>query len=114
MKRLIIFLFFLTLTISITAQRQKDTSEAEFNILKPPSSSFVQEHKENLRLTLIVDSIILGKKTIIPNFQITIPIAFESDYIQVKDSMYLKIFIRVIRNMVENSIHGNGISKKNK
>ena len=93
MKRLIIFLFCISVAIPITAQSQKETSEAESHLLKPPSSAIVQEHKDNLKLTLIVDSIILGQRRIIPNFQITIPITFESDYIQVKDSLYLKIFI---------------------
>ncbi|HSZ87337.1 MAG TPA: hypothetical protein VK787_14995 [Puia sp.] len=44
-------------------------------------------------MTLIVDSIILGQRKVIPNFRITASISFESEYIQVKDSLYLKIFI---------------------
>ncbi len=56
-------------------------------------ASIVKEFKDNLTLTLIVDSIIVGRNKIIPNFKTTLPIFFESDYIRVKDGFYIKIFI---------------------
>jgi hypothetical protein len=72
---------------------QTENSEENFAILKPPQSSIVKQHKDNLKLTLIVDSIVLGQRKVVPNFHIATPISFESDYIQVRDSLYLKIFI---------------------
>lgn len=88
-----LFYFCLLLAVSHLAKGQTEHSENEFDILKPPPSSIVQQHKENLHLTLIIDSITVGQKKIKPNFQTTLQLSFESDYIQVRDSLYIKIFI---------------------
>lgn len=93
MKYFTTFLLCFFLMQSFYAKGQTGNSETDFSILKPPPTSIVQHHKDNLKLTLIVDSIILGQRKVIPNFRITTPISFESDFIQVKDSLYLKIFI---------------------
>jgi hypothetical protein len=87
----ILFCFFLTLLFGYTGQAQ--INSPGFEIIKPPPTAVVPLHKDNLKLTLIVDSIFIGQKKIIPNFRITITLSFESEYIQVKDNLYLKIFI---------------------
>ena len=88
-------LFFIFWTVLGQAQDEKGFEEnsTEFSILKPSPEAVVKEHKINLKLTLIIDSIILYNKKVIPFFRTTIPISFESDYIRVNDSLYLKIFI---------------------
>ncbi|MBX3256150.1 MAG: hypothetical protein KF862_18580 [Chitinophagaceae bacterium] len=59
----------------------------------PPAEWIVQSHKNNLKLTLIIDSIQVGKEVQKINFQRILDIDFESDYLQVKDDIYIKIFI---------------------
>ena len=86
-----LFCFLLTFLFCDTGQAQ--ISSTEFEIIKPPPTAVVPQHKDNLKLTLIIDSIFTGQKKIIPNFRITTTLAFESDFIQVKDNLYLKIFI---------------------
>ena len=93
MKLSTTFYLCLFLTISNLVKGQTERSENEFEILKPPQTSIVLQHKDNLKLTLIVDSIIVGKKKIKLNFKTTLQLSSESDYIQVKDSLYIKIFI---------------------
>lgn len=93
MKYFPFFTILLFLSLAFAAQSQTEDSNTDFTVIKPPSESIVQQHKETLQLTLIVDSIIIGQKTIIPGFKTTIPISFESDYIHVTDDLYLKIFI---------------------
>lgn len=89
-KTLFIFIFLLKSNL-IKAQEEIVIDKSErTELLK---SSIVQQHKDNLHLTLIIDSIIVEKKTLLPNFYISMPIAFESDYIKVNDSLYVKIFI---------------------
>jgi hypothetical protein len=53
----------------------------------------VLSHKEQLKLTLIIDSIQIGTKVEKINFQRIMDINFESDYLQVKGDIYIKIFI---------------------
>ena len=93
MKYFTTLLSFFFLTQSLYVKGQTENYDTDFSILKPPPTSIVQQHKDNLKLTLIVDSIILGQRKVIPNFRLTTSIIFESDYIQVKDTLYLKIFI---------------------
>ena len=94
-KASIIFFFSFFVIISINTQGQTEIADTGRNE-SIPASAVVQAHKDNLKLTLIIDSFSVGEKTIIPHFRAIIPISFESDYIQIKDSFYLKIFL--IRN----------------
>ncbi|MBX3241373.1 MAG: hypothetical protein KIT80_17820 [Chitinophagaceae bacterium] len=64
-----------------------------YEIIEPSPNSVVKSHKDNLRLTLVIDSIIVGNKKILPNFRSTISIKYESEFIKVKDDLYIKIFI---------------------
>ena len=66
------------------------------NLLIPPAEWTVQSHKEQLKLTLIIDSIQLGNKVEKINFHRTLDISFETDYLQIKSDIYIKIFI--VRN----------------
>jgi hypothetical protein len=86
-----IFSFFLALLFCDTGQAQ--IKSPEFDIIKIPPTAVVPQHKDNLKLTLIVDSIFIGQKKLIPNFHFTTTLSFESDYIHVKDNLYIKIFI---------------------
>ncbi|MBI3139107.1 MAG: hypothetical protein HYZ15_11015 [Sphingobacteriales bacterium] len=93
MKYFFAFLFCLSLTQIFCHKGHAQIEAPAFQVIKPPATAVVPHHKDNLKLTLIVDSIFIGQKKIIPHFSINMPISFESDYIQVKDNLYLKIFI---------------------
>jgi hypothetical protein len=91
-----IFLTFV-LSFSFWVLKGQDTTfidaPIEFEIIKPRPSAVVKQHKENLQLTLIIDSIRIENRTILPNFKKTFEIGFESNFIRVNDSLYIKIFI---------------------
>lgn len=89
------FIFILCLFGSLLHAQVYETTEepSDFKIVKPSPTQVVNQHKANLELILIIDSIQFQNKTIQPKFRRTINIEFESDYIQVKDSFYIKIFI---------------------
>jgi uncharacterized linocin/CFP29 family protein len=80
---------------ALRAQLEKysDKGVTKAPIIKPSPSAVVKEHRAKLKLTLIIDSVIVYDKTIKPALNLTIPIGFESDYIPVNDSLYIKIFI---------------------
>ena len=91
-----IFLVFVLSLFLCIAQAQDPTfadEPTEFKIIKPSPSAIVNQHKDNLQLTLIIDSIQIQNRTILPNFKKTFKIGFESDFIRVNDSLYIKIFI---------------------
>jgi len=83
-------LLFLILFMSNNIFAQQEDSK---DLFVPPAEWTVQYHKENLKLILIIDSIQVGKKVQKLNFQRTLDISFESDYLQIKDDIYIKIFI---------------------
>jgi len=87
-KKQFIILFSVVL-LSNTLFAQQETSN---DILVPSPEWTVQNHKDQLKLTLIIDSIQIGKKVQKINFQQTLNLSFESDYLQVKDDIYIKIF----------------------
>ncbi|MFN8291202.1 MAG: hypothetical protein U0U70_13175 [Chitinophagaceae bacterium] len=88
MKRLFILtVLFVVICYNSFAQQGAD------EMFVPPAEWTVPAHKDNLKLTLIIDSIQLGTRVQKINFQRTININFESDYLQVKDDIYIKIFI---------------------
>lgn len=95
MKRLIVFsVFLLAIINSPKAQTTENYDEySEQPVVMPPSTCVVTAHKDNLKLTLTIDSIDIGSKTIRTNFSKTIIIGFESDYLKINDSLYIKIFI---------------------
>ena len=93
MKFYTAFYLCLFLTITNLAEAQTERVVNDTQIIEPSSASIVKQFKDNLKLTLIVDSIIVGRKKIIPHFKTTLQISYESEYIQVKDSFYIKIFI---------------------
>jgi hypothetical protein len=84
--------FYLFFIVHCSAQSAESSLVSGFKI-NLHASSVILQHKNNLTLTLVIDSIILDKKTITPNFKTTIPISFESGFIHVNDSLYIKIFI---------------------
>jgi hypothetical protein len=88
-RKQFIILFSVAL-LSNTLFAQQETSN---DILVPPPEWTVQNHKDQLKLTLVIDSIQIGKKVQKINFQRTLNLSFESDYLQVKDDIYIKIFI---------------------
>jgi hypothetical protein len=88
MKQLLLLLIMSSLFKDVTAQ-EVNTNK----ILVPPPEWTVQAHKEQLKLTLIVDSVRIGKKVDKLNYDHTWDINFESDYLQLKDDLYIKIFI---------------------
>lgn len=73
-----------------TVDAQVDNADNE---LAPPPEWTVPAHKENLKLTLIIDSVQMGNKVEKKSIQHTLDISFESDYIQIKGNLYLRIFI---------------------
>ena len=85
------------LSLSVCVSKGQDTTfvdqPSEFEIIKPSPSSVVKQHRDILQLTLIIDSIQIQNKMIRPNFKKTFKIGFESDFIKVNDSLYIKIFI---------------------
>lgn len=85
-------LFLLTLLITLIGNNIFAQQDSE-DILVPPPEWTVQTHKENLQLTLLIDSIQIGKKTHKINFQRTVNLNFETDYLQIKDDIHIKIFI---------------------
>lgn len=87
-RRRYLLTFFIVL-ISNNIFAQQDSND----FFVPPKEWTVQSHKENLKLTLIIDSIQVGKKVHKINFQQTLNINFESDYLLIKDDIYIKIFI---------------------
>ena len=88
MKQLVLLLIMFSLLKSVTAQE-----ENSYKILVPPPEWTVSAHKEQLKLTLIIDSVRIGKKVDKLNYHRTWDINFESDYLQIKDDLYIKIFI---------------------
>lgn len=88
MRRLILLFLIVCFSNNIFAQQTSLTNE-----LIPLAEWTVKSHKEQLRLTLIIDSIQLGNKVEKINFQRILDISFESDYLQVKGDIYIKIFI---------------------
>ncbi|HVY74632.1 MAG TPA: hypothetical protein VG890_07365 [Puia sp.] len=93
MSKFLIAFFSILFCFAVSAQRQVRVVEDTVEIERVPATAVVHQHKNNLRLTLVIDSIIFGERKILPDFRITIPINFESGYIRVKDSLYIKIFI---------------------
>lgn len=89
LKRSFILLLLITLLINTVSAQEEESSE----LFVPPVEWTVPSHKENLKLTLVIDSIQLNKKVQKINFKQTLYISFESDYIQVKDDIYIKIFV---------------------
>ena len=69
---------------------QQETSNGE---LAPPAQWTVQNHKDQLKLTLMMDSIQLGSKVHKINFQQSLTLSFESEYLKVKDDIYIRIFL---------------------
>ena len=53
----------------------------------------VNQFKPELKLTFLMDSVIVGKKSYTLNLKNTTQIEYESDYIQVFGDYYIKIFI---------------------
>ncbi|GEM_PF-5817827 len=93
MKQLFKYLFCFSLTFPLCNVGQAQISSSEYDIIKPSPTAVVPQHKDKLKLTLIVDSVFIGQKRINPNFRITTTLSFESDYVQIKDNLYIKIFI---------------------
>lgn len=93
MKIFLIFCFCFSFYVLEAQDTTSIKEPTEFEIIKPSASVIVNQHKDNLQLTLIIDSIQIEDRTIRPNFKKTIRISYESDYIQVNDSLYIKIFI---------------------
>ena len=69
---------------------QEETSN---DFLAPAVESVVGSHKEELKLTLIIDSVQIGTKGERLKFSRTLDISYESDYLQVIGDFYIKIFI---------------------
>ena len=95
MNRIIIIGVFVLATInSLKAQTTEDyDAYSEHPILMPCPKCAVAAHKDNLKLTLTIDSVEFSDKTIKTNFSKTISIGFESDYLRINDSLYIKVFI---------------------
>ena len=88
MRRLLLVILLALVAGELPAQEENST-----NLLIPPPEWTVQSHKEQLRLTLFIDSIQIGGKVSKLNFQRTLNLSYESDYLQIKDDFYIKIFI---------------------
>lgn len=88
MKRSAILIIVCCLLNSVKAQEQNANTA-----LGPGPAYTVQAHKEQLRLTIMIDSVHIANKTEKLNFQRTLDISFESDYLQIKDDIHIKIFI---------------------
>jgi hypothetical protein len=88
LRQFILSLFIVGLGNKLSAQQ-----EGANTVFVPPAEWTVKQHKEQLKLTLIIDSIQQGNKVEKINFKRTLDIAFESDYLQVKGDIYIKIFI---------------------
>ncbi len=85
--------FILSLFIVVLGNKLPAQQEGSNTVLVPPDEWTVKQHKEQLKLTLIIDSIQQGNKVEKINFKRTLDIAFESDYLQVNGDIYIKIFI---------------------
>lgn len=88
MKQFLLVIIVICLLKSASAQE-----ESANKILIPPPEWTVSMHKEQLKLTLIIDSIIVASKVEKMNLQRTFNINFESDYLQIIENLYIKIFI---------------------
>jgi hypothetical protein len=85
--------FILSLLIVALGNKLPAQQEGSNTVLIPPAEWTVQQHKEQLKLTLIVDSIQRGNKVEKLNFKRTLEISFESEYLQIKGEIYIKIFV---------------------
>lgn len=96
MKQILISsILLLLLTIGLKAQTTEEDYDAysEHPVLMPCPTCIVLAHKDRLKLTLTIDSVEFSDKTIKTNFNKTIIIGFESDYLRINDSLYIKVFI---------------------
>jgi hypothetical protein len=82
--RNIIFILILFSTLNSVA--------AQENTLGPFKEYTVSAHKEQLKLTLLIDSIQIGNKVEKLNLRLKLDINYESDYLQIADNYYVKIF----------------------
>lgn len=88
MKQILLLLATFFLLKTTTAQKEHSTK-----VLEPSPEWSVVTHKDQLKLTLIIDSVQIGNKVNKMNSHRTVELNFESDYIQIKDNLYLKIFV---------------------
>jgi hypothetical protein len=95
MKLMSIFpkLFILILSIALWNDQLSAQQQTSNDVSVPADEWTVPNHKDQLKLTLIIDSIQVGKKVEKLNFQRTLNLEFETDYLQIKGDIYIKIFI---------------------
>lgn len=82
------FLFFVFLFISnsnLSAQDEELSSLGKEYI--------VNEHKKLLHMVLLIDSVIIGKKSHKLNVKHDLNLEFESEVLQIKDDLFIKVFI---------------------
>ena len=88
MKRLIPF----SLTLVFLAQPYLSISQSDY-LTQLENRKKVTAFKDKLHLTFIIDSVVIGTKTYKLGTKYDLDLEYESDYLQVKDNFYLKIFI---------------------
>lgn len=88
MKQFLLVLTTFLLLKSVTAQ-----IVTESYLPVPLAERTVPKHKKQLKLTLQIDSVRTGNIVRKMNTQHTYDINYESDYIQINDSLHIKIFI---------------------
>ena len=91
MKNAVSLLISLLILLNVIAQNNDSSDEQK--LLIPPPEWTVPFHKEHLKLTLFIDSVRIGSKTFRLDFHKTLNIDFESDYLQVRDDLFIKLFI---------------------
>jgi hypothetical protein len=73
---------------------QAEQSHSQTNPLGEVSKEqAVSEHKQMLHLTLVIDSVVIGSKTYTPGTKYDLNFEFESDYLKIRDDVYIKIFV---------------------
>jgi len=88
MRRLLTLLCLQLFGINLNAQSLPKVED-----VMPSADMSVATHKDHLQVTIRIDSVTIGNKTSRLNFQKVLNIQFESDYILIKDDLYVKIFI---------------------
>ncbi len=94
MKQLLISVLFFIVISELKSQITEDYDQySEHPVLMPCTKCIVPVHKDKLKLTLAIDSVEFSDRTIKTHFNNTITIGFESDYLKINDSLYIKVFI---------------------
>lgn len=90
--KIILFLMFY-IGVAASVHSQKAGGLVAFDVHVPNGDQLVAAHKETLQLTLVIDSVVRFNKTYKLNWRKELTINHETDYLQIANDLYIKIFI---------------------